>query len=816
MKPFLFFLILLIFTAAMAFGQKYDWAKGIGGSGSDQISAMSLDPQGNIYVAGSFQNTADFDPGPGISNLISGGVNNIFFAKYDNNGNYLWAKRIGGATNDVAYNIRVGPSGNIYVSGYFSSTNVDFDPGPGVATLSSTASSYDAFIAKYDQNGNYIWAKKIGGSGADNAWAIEIDNAENIYVSGYFWATVDFDPGPGVANLVSAGNYDIYLAKYDNLGNYTWAKKVGGTGDDKAYALDVDAAGNIVIGGSFQGTVDFDPTPIVLSKTSAGSYDIFVSRYDNAGNFLWANTFGGTAEDRFGRIAIDALGNFYMTGAFQGAVDFDPSANSVIQNSNGGFDMLLAKYDAGGNYIWAKGIGGTSADQSWGVSFDDSLNVFMTGRFYNTADFNPGASPALFTSAGLGDIFIAKYTQAGIYQFAINMGGSGDDLATPIAVDPLYNLYIGGSFNTTADFDPDPLSAAPLTSAGVVDAHIAKYIQCFPAGQPLLAVADDTICVGDADTLKVIGGALNKATYWQWYTDSCGGIPIDTGASIVVFPGQHTTYYVRGEGGCPEPGPCNAISIVVHPLPIITAETKGTVCVDDIFQLFADSHDPIVSWQWYGPGGFLCYSEDTTIPHASLAYTGDYIVFGKDTNGCISQPVTVSTTVYALPKIEILNQDTSVLYGTIIHLQATGASIYSWSPIYPLDNPFDDDPYAHITENTLFIVNGIDSFGCGGADTMTVAVTYDDPYFIPSAFSPNGDGRNDVFKVVNLSFQKLQEFRVFNRWGQEVFSTNNPYDGWDGSFKGVPQEMGTYHYLIRIGLPNGEAKSFKGDVTLLR
>jgi len=155
-------------------------------------------------------------------------------------------------------------------------------------------------------------------------------------------------------------------------------------------------------------------------------------------------------------------------------------------------------------------------------------------------------------------------------------------------------------------------------------------------------------------------------------------------------------------------------------------------------------------------------------------------------------------------------------YNTNLQLLGSGAEFYSWSPSSYLTNPNLVNPIANLTVPVTFILSGIDENGCLNTDSIHVGVDYTDAIFVPSAFTPNGDGKNDIFKVGSISFQKLEEFRIFNRWGQEVFYTTDPKKGWDGTFNGQSQEMGVYNYIIRLAYPDGKVDTYKGSVTLIR
>ncbi|HRI59544.1 MAG TPA: SBBP repeat-containing protein, partial [Saprospiraceae bacterium] len=475
-----------IFIAKYDASGNYVWAKQVGGPQTDMANGIAVDGSGNVYIPGYLIGTADFDPGPGTTNLNSAYNEDVFIAKYDASGNYVWAKKVGGTTDDIGYGIAVDGSGNVHITGYFKGSNVDFDPGAGTANLSSAPSGKDVFIAKYDASGNYVWAKQVGGTTDElvYGYGIAVDGSGNVHITGSFEGfNVDFDPGAGTANL-DADFYisDIFIAKYDVSGNYVWAKRVGGTSNDIGYGIAVDGSGNVHMTGYFQGSnVDFDPGVGTANLNSAGSPDIFLAKYDASGNYLWANQVGGTAYDIGYGVAVDGSGNAYMTGYFSGSnVDFDPGAGTT--NLSAAFeDIFLAKYDASGNYVWAKQVNGPLNDAGTGIAVDGSGNAHITGYFSGkNADFDPGAGTASLNAGNdNSDAFILRLLSAGSYQWAINMGRYGS-LPTymecrAIARDASGNVYATGLFEgSNVDFDPGA-GTANLSSMGLEDVFIAKY-----------------------------------------------------------------------------------------------------------------------------------------------------------------------------------------------------------------------------------------------------------------------------------------------------------------------------------------------------
>ena len=397
--------------------------------------------------------------------LVSIGVNAQTFE---------WAKSFGSSLADYGLSIALDASGNVYTTGYFQGT-ADFDPGAGTANRTS-AGGGDIWVQKLDASGNFIWARSFGGSLDDIGRSITVDASGNVYTTGYFQGTADFDPGAGTANITSAGNEDIFIQKLDASGNFLWAKSFGGSLADYGLSIAVDAAGNVYTTGYFQGTADFDPGAGTTNLTSEGSLDVYVQKLNSTGNFVWTKSFGGSLNDQGFSITVDDSGNVHTTGSFEGTVDFDPGAGSATRTSSGSLDVFVQKLNASGTYDWAISFGASSSDQGYSVTVDASGNVYTTGSFLGTADFDPGSGTANLTSAGPWDVFIQKINASGNFVWAKSFGGNSIDAGNAITVDASGNVYTTGHFAGTVDFDPG-VGTANLTSAGNYDVFVQKLSQ---------------------------------------------------------------------------------------------------------------------------------------------------------------------------------------------------------------------------------------------------------------------------------------------------------------------------------------------------
>jgi len=463
-----------VFIRPLLASGDYLWARSIGGPSEDAGSDIEVDLAGNVYTAGFFDGTVDFDPGSSTTNLTSIGTSDMFVSKLNGNGNLVWAKSTGGAGDEESRSITVDATGNVYTTGGFAGT-ADFDPGPSTTNLTSVG-DFDVFVSKLDSNGNFLWAKRIGGTGSEEGSSITVDSSSNVYTTGSFEGTVDFDPGAGTANLTSMGGADIFISKLDGHGNFAWAKRIGGAvniNGDWPNNIIVDSSSNIYTTGAFEGTVDFDPGAGTANLISAGESDIFVSKLDSNGNFVWAKTMGGVTYEEGIGIVIDLSGNVYTTGIFLGTADFDPGVGTANLISAGESDIFVSKLDSNGNFVWARSLSGTNNEGSIDITVDSSSNVYTTGAFEGTVDFDPGAGTANLISAGSLDIFVSKLDGNGNFVWAKAMSGASFEVSNAITLDLSGNTYTTGLFVGTVDFDPGP-STTNLTSAGGGDIFISK------------------------------------------------------------------------------------------------------------------------------------------------------------------------------------------------------------------------------------------------------------------------------------------------------------------------------------------------------
>jgi hypothetical protein len=444
-----------------------------------QTSGVAIDASGNIYSVGLFSGSVTF----GSTTLTSDGDRDIFLVKYDNSGGVQWVRRAGGAGADVPNGIAV--SGNdVYITGYFSGSstpNFNTPSAPGSNEL-FTAGSDDIFLAKFDDSGNFQWARRAGGTSSDIAYGVAASGSA-VYITGYFSTTANFNTpsAPGSNQITSVAGTDIFLAKFDNTGAFQWAVRAGGSSTDFSYGV-AQAGNDVYITGHFRNTADFSSN---MSLTTAGDNDLFLAKYTNAGTFIWARRGGGTAADTGYGIAITNMGvcitGWLSPGSF-GISNFNtPSASGSNEITTGGanINILVAHFDFNGNFQWARRGGGSGAATGYGVAVSGS-DIYVTGYFRNVANFN---NPSVFgsnevQSAGgtLQDIFLAKFDDTGTFQKVIRGGGGQEDYGWSVAASGS-NIYVGGNFRQTADFNNPSASGSNEVSTIAItgDAFVARY-----------------------------------------------------------------------------------------------------------------------------------------------------------------------------------------------------------------------------------------------------------------------------------------------------------------------------------------------------
>ncbi len=459
--------ILLIVNFSMC-AQDFAWVKPFGNTNcSINANASCTDLQGNIYTQGTFTGTVDFDPGVGTYTLNASSWKN-YVTKLDSSGNFVWAKSLPATGNEPA-DIAADKQGNVYLFSHFGGTQ-DMDPGPGTYTLYSL--SMASYILKLDPNGSFVWARQFTGGFVCWGQSITVDNNKNVYTTGSIYGNnIDFDPdtttyflscnysnGPGGTGTMP--NYTFFTCKLDSMGKFVYAQKSGasygmvavnsandaittswingahgnpdrlaitrhgnngGTAWSKTinggisnYSHCVDRYDNIYIACAFGGTINVNPNG-QYNLGSTAQAPLFILKLNSSGNFVWARkldlnvnySFSSPSGNCYRNIAVDSTGNVYLAGSFSGSAYFNPIGGGGYLNASPRSGFILS-LDSSGNYNWVKQVGQNSNSVIHSLTLDRFGNLYTTGFFSGSVDFDPGWGLYNLASMGAADVFVHK------------------------------------------------------------------------------------------------------------------------------------------------------------------------------------------------------------------------------------------------------------------------------------------------------------------------------------------------------------------------------------------------------------------------
>lgn len=484
--------ILIILTSiATTFSQsaKFDWVGSISSNLDDEGRIVVTDHNGDIVVAGIFHGTTDFDFGPLVSSLTCDNNFSTYIAKYTSSGSLLWAKKFS-SSNTFSSNepggIVIDNANNIIITGNYL-WSIDADPGLGNLDFTS-AGGRDIFIVKLDENGNLIWGKTVGATSSDIATGVEIDNANSVYISGYFQGIADFDPDAGMNIHTSSGWQSGFLLKLKSDGTFRWVNTLLGT--EAVHTKDISinhTLNEIIIVGEFSDTADFDPTSSINNITSNGYIDLFYQRIDTSGNVLNTLRLGGSNMDLYTDITYLNNGDKIWAGSYNSVMDLDPGVGVSMSTSGSTFgNSFIIKLDINDNLIniaeFVGSNGSTSNSfRSIDITNDITNGIYWLGSYYgSTADFDPSSAGSVRPSIGsYSNTFILKLDTSFNFEWVKVIDGNYISDSKTIEISSSNDIYITGYFTDTIDFDPSD-SAFALLSIGENDAYLLKLESCVP------------------------------------------------------------------------------------------------------------------------------------------------------------------------------------------------------------------------------------------------------------------------------------------------------------------------------------------------
>lgn len=565
-------------------------------SAIDEALDIETDNNGNSYLTGFVGGNSTF----GTLNSTGNGGQDIFVAKMDNQGNFLWLKTFGGSGVERGLDIALDNNGNAYVTGYFFGT-VNF----GGTSLSSNSGSRDLFVTKLStSNGNVVWAKKLGGSDAETGHSVTCDNAGNVIVVGQFEGSLTIGSNTYTTPLNTMSNtpaQGILIVKYNSAGVVQWSKVGVSDFNNRAIAVHHDASNNIYLTGNFSDDLLIDGTTISNQQLNAG----FVAKFTPTGSMDW---FRKIAANTISPIDLEVRGTeLFITGDFQGSLIFYGAASNEtlvpIYNNN----FFLLKLSLAGAYTWGKKIGSDNFLQVKSLALNSSGESFLTGTFEcNLEEIRPDYGTALWTSIGGKDIFAMKFSASGNRVWDRHQGGLKDDLCYGIALESSNNPMICGSFR-------DQFYMA----------------QNGPALFPTYINANDKMIL--------MGCGVNT------------GLKTGNNIDILIFEPYINNsqppfnYFIDNSGLCQDSIPANFI-------PNVDTLEGCTVFSVDVFN----------SYMYGGPEVAYYLNGVNNAPTYNLSSTGDYYVEVSRLDGCGSSEDSIYVNILPSPPTIWLTDDVGV------------------------------------------------------------------------------------------------------------------------------------------------------------
>lgn len=718
---------------------------------------------------------------------------------------YKWGGNFGGTAGDETVNaLKTDASGNVYVAGKFTGQNVDFDPGAGTTLLSSNGGT-DIFLAKYSAQGQLLWAKAIGGTGADEARALAIAPNGAVWFTGTFTGLVDFDPSGTTVNLAAntTVDRDIFLSKFDSTGNYQWAGSLNSpSSNETVNGIAINpVSGEIHLIGMFSGNLDVSPGPLNIIITSNGGEDIFVARYNSSGSNLGSLKLGGTSNDSGHGIAVDSASNVYLSGRFQGTVDFDFSGGNSNTISNGSYDAFVAKYSSSYALQFVNTFGGPGSwDISYALATDPAGNVYTTGNFSGTADANPGsATQYVYTSnGGTANGYVMKYTPAGALAWIYTASSSNESNLMALALDAAGNVYTTG--NVAGTYDADNTSGAylinqggsqstvliKLSSTGSLAWATAQTSSSFGLGYAVAADAMGNVVVGgtftgqaDVDASPMVRQITSTANEFDcfitgytncnfpaapavasenvcegqsitlsatgtgtlsWYTTATGNTyALPNGTTLT--PSVSVSYFAQDSNACGS-GPRSEKEIVMQTPPDVQASSLATIlCEGEATTLTAT-----------GAANYLWNTSATTSDLAVLAALADtsFMVIGTAANGC-ADTAYISLQVNPVPHPVLSSVTDTLCQGAslwIYDTNGTASNSYTWST-----GSVSDSVLVTPSAFTVYVVSVENSYGCIATDTATVEVSTTDPSVVQNGWQLTAVATDVTYQWVDCGTQ---------------------------------------------------------------
>lgn len=634
------------YRGALTIDPIIDWGTYFGGTLNDANFQVMTDDSSHVYFVGTTASTANIATTGAHQTTYGGGtgsanyVGEAYLAKFDNQGNCLWATYYGGTGADQAHAVAIDTAGMVYMAGHTNST-------PGISTTGSFQAAigggYDAFLVKFNTNGVRQWATYYGGTGNEHASQLSLacDTMGNIYMTG------GSNSASGVATTgsyqdVAGGSYDGFLVKFNGQGQRIWATYFGGAGSETAFQTRCNSAGDIYISGMTTSTSAIASAGASQSVYGGGVVDAYLAKFNSSGIKQWSTYLGGSTYDGGRGLLVDSFDNVYMLG-LTNSVNGIATSNVQQTTAGGSDDLFLAKFNGSGNKIWSTYYGGSDADAPGGTAIATDIlgRIYIGGRTRSSnAIATAGSMQPALSSTSVYDGFVAKFDTSGVRLWGTYLGDVDVDLLNSITTDDSGSVYCSGETDCSAGI---ATSGTHQTSfaGGVRDAFLIKLFDCDTPAQPGVITGPVNVCKGQSYTYSI--SPLANVTGYTW-TLPGGWAGSSNSNTITVVPGGGSGHIqVSGNTSCAV-GTAQSLPVTIDVVAQLSPSGNVEICANDSIALVANTGSNF-NWEWLRDGSILPGQNASQI---FAAVAGQYQVIISD-GICTDTSLADTLTVNPLP-----------------------------------------------------------------------------------------------------------------------------------------------------------------------
>jgi hypothetical protein len=707
----------------------------------DEIEQIAIDAFGNNYAIGSFEGNVDFDPASSQGMTICRANNSPFIIKHDANGQFQWVKTICHFTSgeNVVFNdFAIESGGNLLIVGRFNGT-IDFDPGAGISNLTSSVGNTDAFMLKLTPAGTFVSVIKLF-AGTNTITSIALNSAGDVYLTGYIFTTVNFNPNGAAVNLTGAGSFSGFIARYTNAGSYLFAGLIDGPGGENLEKIAIDPAGKIWITGFTAATnaIDFDPGPGTAIPSVTGTTFSFLARYEPTCSLSTYFILSGAASNVLAySMDIDPVGNILLGGAMYTATDFDFGPGTATRTPSVGGDNFVAKYSNSGTFRWVAQLNGNPTATRVGSLGNGG--VVLSHRVQNQADTDPTSTVNTVTGYYRKNMMVMLLDSSGNYATHHIFGYNGNASTNVIKPSGTNDFYLGGAYGYYIDFDPG-LAVDMRIANSNRDAFIAKYSSlCAAPAQPANINGSATPCQGATVTYSV--ATVPGATGYTW-TLPAGWTGSSTTNSITATASSTSgNITVTADNGCGS-STVQTLAVTVTPDPAQPGTISGndSICTGSSNTYSITAIPGATSYTWTLPGGWSGTSTTNSIATTAGTNGGNVTVTANNACGSSTAQTLAITITPAPAQPGPISGNISVCVGTPQPYGVSavpGATSYTWtlpSGWSGLGTSNNISPMAGPNSGNISVVA---NNACGSSSPQSLAVTVSSQPAQPGSITGN-------------------------------------------------------------------------------